>query len=134
MFQMTETSFMLSSSPIATRVKAAICTIFLMLWGCSIAAQNTTASSKSPYICPAAFEINAQKFLLLRVSIFNGPPEQLMSLVPEDSGRVSYWDIDSDTDPYMVCRYENMDHYIVLHAQGAKRCEAKSKPLRASCQ
>lgn len=83
--------------------------------------------------CPSSVPDGGVGHVLNNASLFDGPPDKLVSLVPDSSGSVDRWDL-TGIDPYLVCRFEGTSKVLTLHAASAKSCMAGQKPFQAYCK
>ncbi|MGH8779907.1 STY0301 family protein [Paraburkholderia sp.] len=83
--------------------------------------------------CPTSVSDGGVGHALNNASLFDGPPDKLVSLVPDSSGSVDRWDL-TGLDPYLVCRFENTTKTVTLHAAASKSCVAGHKPFTAYCK
>jgi hypothetical protein len=83
--------------------------------------------------CPASVSDGGVVHALNNATLFDGPPDQMASLVPDSSGPVDRWDL-KGIDPYLVCQFENTSKTVTLHAAASKRCVAGHKPFAAWCE
>jgi len=66
--------------------------------------------------------------------LFDGPPDQQASLIPDSSSRVAdRWDT-TGIDPYLVCYYRGTKKTVTLHAKAVKECRAGGKRFAAWCR
>ncbi|MFG1424790.1 STY0301 family protein [Roseixanthobacter glucoisosaccharinicivorans] len=72
--------------------------------------------------CPASMDGHP----LERVSVFDGPPSEMVDLRPDGRGRTDVWaDLDkSDRPATLVCRYKNVSRtFEFVLAAGTRTCE-----------
>lgn len=91
------------------------------------------SAAAAPANCPAFVQSGAVKDALNNASLYDGPPQQMADLIPDESGAMDKWDLDS-VDPYLVCKYVGTARVVTFHARGAKICEAGGKPFQAFCR
>lgn len=90
--------------------------------------------------CPAQIHVDGAQLSLSGLNVFEGPIENRVDLVPETSSGepgTMRWQVDPGATPYMKCRYQGSQHYLVMVAEGARLCIAKAadgkRPFQASC-
>jgi hypothetical protein len=98
--------------------------------GMALAACSATAA---PVNCPAFTQVGAVKHALNNASLYDGPPEQMADLIPDVTGNMDKWDLDS-VDPYLVCKYLGTTKVLTFHASHAQICEAGGTPFQAYCR
>ncbi|WP_410451495.1 STY0301 family protein [Paraburkholderia sp. 31.1] len=90
----------------------------------------TSVACASPtqvrFKCPSVLSAGAQHHVLDNASLFDGPPEQKVDLIPVSGKTSDQWDL-TGVDPYLVCRYHDTKSTLVIHAVGARTCEATSR-------
>lgn len=84
--------------------------------------------------CPAAVKIGVNSYQFGGVSVFDGPPENIVSLVPETTAARRFWKFDPRMDPYVICRYKNTESKLVYHLPGYSRCDLSEEPYQAKCE
>jgi hypothetical protein len=104
---------------------------FFAIFGWAIAC-SVCAAPAHRFECPSTLSDGPKHYALDNASLFDGPPEQMADLIPVSGKTADRWDL-TGVDPYLVCRYQGTDKVVTIHAQGAKVCEAKSKPFTAYC-
>jgi len=94
---------------------------------------------KAKWICPSAVKVLGVEYKFDFLAIFDGPPEQLASLVGEPRQGAQYRRLDS-RNTYMVCHYKNLpkdfSEGFLIHAKGATFCgtkHSKTVPLQGAC-
>lgn len=95
-------------------------------------ASASCASTPTRWACPATLADGATTHTLDNAELYDGPPQQMASLIPEFTRTGARWDLDG-VDPYLVCEYQGTRRTIALHAKGAARCVAGGKPFAAYC-
>lgn len=106
-----------------------------------LAFSHGQAAQAEPRIfqCPAQIQVDGTQLSLSGLNVFEGPIENRVALVPETSSDASgtmRWQVDAGATPYMKCRYHGSRHYLVLVAEGAMRCIARTSDrqvFEASC-
>jgi len=91
------------------------------------------AAVAAPVACPVSVLDSGVRHALNNAALYDGPPDQMASLVPVRAGRVDRWDIDQ-IDPYLVCKYKGTAKTITLHAKNVSECAAGMTPFRAHCK
>ncbi|ACD20026.1 STY0301 family protein [Paraburkholderia phytofirmans] len=91
------------------------------------------AAVAAPVACPISVLDSGVRHVLNNAALYDGPPDQMTSLVPVRAGRVARWDIDQ-IDPYLVCKYKSTAKTITLHAKNVSVCAAGMTPFRAHCK
>jgi hypothetical protein len=126
MFQTTGISFMsLTRIKFFSRFGA-----MFIAFGIFLPAPHVSAASFS---CPETIVVRGSSYALENGSVFDGPPEEITSLVPEFIGDLRRWEIDPSINPYLVCYYKGWRDALMLHAKGATSCEVTNTAIRASC-
>ncbi|WP_429445913.1 STY0301 family protein [Paraburkholderia sp. WC7.3g] len=96
----------------------------------------TSAACASPtqvrFKCPNVLSTEGQHHVLDNASLFDGPPEHEADLIPASGKTSDQWDL-TGVDPYLVCRYHGTNSTVVIHAVGARTCEATSRPFAVHC-
>ncbi len=98
--------------------------LFVVLMICMAAA---------PATCPRPIDDAGSKdagsrHVLNNVLIFDGHPEQLTDLIPENSDGMDHWQA-KHIDPYLVCRYKDTSRTVAFRIVGVNSC-AGLKPTR----
>ncbi|WP_429485597.1 STY0301 family protein [Paraburkholderia youngii] len=105
----------------------------LFLAVCLVATSAACASpTRIRFKCPSVLSAGGQHHVLDNASLFDGPPEEEADLIPEPGKTSDQWDL-TGVDPYLVCRYHGTNSTFVIHAVGARTCEATSKPFAVHC-
>ncbi len=102
-------------------IRLALCILAI---GCAQAA---------PVACPARISDAGVKHVLFTASLFDGPPERMVDLMPDDVGTMGRWLLD-DIDPYLVCRYKGTQKTVTYHVKATRVCEGSKKPFRVYCK
>ena len=98
-----------------------------------VCASLLICTAAAPATCPAFITDAIGKHGLERVSVFDGPPEQLADLIPMEAHGMDVWDT-SSIDPYLVCEYRKTAKTMAFHVVGTKYCAFGLKPTRAYCK
>ncbi|GLU31599.1 STY0301 family protein [Trinickia caryophylli] len=98
----------------------------------AVLATAACAAPKHKFECPSSLKVAGHEHALDNASLFDGPPEKQVDLIPISGKTADRWDL-TDVDPYLVCRYEGTSQVVTIHAEGAKACEVTSKPFAAYC-
>jgi len=85
------------------------------------------------YECPSSLIEGKTKRALDHVNVYDGPPENLASLIPVPAGKADMWDGLQYVDAYLVCEYKGTDKIIAIHALGATVCKVTDHPSAAFC-
>ncbi|MCL2162370.1 MAG: hypothetical protein FWH56_10875 [Betaproteobacteria bacterium] len=91
--------------------------------------------NKAKWICPSSVTVHGTEHKLESLAIFDGPPEQLASLVAEPRKGAQYRRLES-RNIYMVCRYKDLSEGYVIHAKNATFCgtrRSKDSLLQGAC-
>ncbi len=99
----------------------------------SVMALIACSAAAAPVNCPAFIQAGAVKDELSNASLYDGPPDEMADLIPDESGAMDIWNLDS-VDPYLVCKYIGAAKIVTFHATGTKICEAGGKPFQAFCR
>jgi len=91
------------------------------------------SAAAAPVNCPAFIQAGAVKDELNNASLYDGPPDEMADLIPDESGAMDIWNLDS-VDPYLVCKYIGTAKIVTFHATSTKICEAGGKPFQAFCR
>ena len=91
----------------------------------------TTAHHR--YECPSPLIEGKTRHALRYVNVYDGPPENLASLIPVPAGRADMWDGLQYVDAYLACEYKGTDKIITIHALGATVCKGTDHPSAAFC-
>jgi hypothetical protein len=83
------------------------------------------AATYHRYQCPSPLIEGKVKHSLWHADVFDGPPEDMASLMG--------WDSLNHVDVYLVCTYRGTTKTVAVHAKGASSCDATDKPLAAFC-
>jgi len=98
------------------------------LWVTAAQAQQVTIPL---YQCPASLQVSSQSYELKREAVYDGPIEEMGELKPEpvpnnENIEPSFWTYEvsspAERSLYLKCYYQGTEHYVVLKAQGARRC------------
>jgi len=118
-------------------------TAFQAVLGCFLLVALVQAGEnpiKKPlYECPRYFHLDSSPYALRGVTVFDGPVEEAASQVPEavpDTEEPDFlrYRASKDRTLYVKCIYENIRHYIVLEAAGAKQCIQRATVYNAIVQ
>jgi len=110
---------------------------YLLLVAFAQAAENPI--KKPLYECPRYFHLDSSPYGLRGVTVFDGPVEEAASQVPEavpDTEEPDFlrYTASKDRTLYVKCIYEDIRHYIVLEAEGAKQCIQRATVYNAIVQ
>lgn len=108
-------------------------------------AGHCTASFADPpeahpytYECPQEWTYQGVHYPLRSVAVFDGPIEHQYILKPEEiAGDTATWPFPEGSTPFMRCRYQDTNHYVVIEAKGARLCQAtlhENQPNTGFCQ
>ena len=100
----------------------------------AIALSALSCAAAGPAPCPSTLTDPAGRHALVKVSLYDGPPNRMADQIPVPDGHGARWDIDRRMDPYLVCSFEGTKQTVTLHESGAKICKATDHPTRAWCQ
>lgn len=92
-----------------------------------------THAGAAEFVCPESVVMNGTAHMLGNAAVFDGPPEEITSLVPEFIGDLRRWELDPSINPYLVCQYKDWSEVLIVHAKGATTCEVTQSPIRANC-
>ncbi|WP_375791795.1 STY0301 family protein [Paraburkholderia atlantica] len=105
----------------------------LFLAVCLVATSAVCASpTQVQFECSSVLSAGGQRHVLDNASLFDGPPQQEADLFPVSGKTSDQWDL-TGVDPYLVCRYHGTKSTLVIHAVGARTCEATRKPIAVHC-
>ncbi len=102
-------------------IRLALCILAI---GCAQAA---------PVACPAHISEAGVEHVLFNASLFDGPPEKMGDLIPDNAGTVARWRLEY-IDSYLVCRYQGTEKTVTYHVTKTHVCEAGKKPFQAYCK
>jgi len=85
------------------------------------------------YECPSPLSEGKVRLVLEHVDVFDGPPENLASLIPAPAHNADIWDGLGKVDTYLVCGYKGTHKIVTLHAKGTTVCKVTDHPSRAFC-
>jgi len=116
-------------------IRSIVVTVCSCCFGVAVAQTERLPITTPMYQCPASLQIGSAIYELkhdndLREAVYDGPVEEMAALKPEpvpdnDNTLPSFWEYgarSSGRSLYLRCYYQGTEHYVVLKAQGARRC------------
>jgi hypothetical protein len=107
--------------------------LLVILFVLSTSAMSCAAAQAHRYACPAFLTDGQVRYRLDTVDWFDGPPQELASLISVDTKYGSRLDVSND-DIYTICYYKGTNKTITVHSPGVSVCKVIMSPRAAWCE
>jgi hypothetical protein len=94
----------------------------------------TCVAQAHRYECPAVLTDGKLHHHFDLVNWFDGPPQELASLISVNTKYGSWLPMSKSSDIYMICYYKGTKKTITVHSPGVTVCKVIMSPRMAYCE